>query len=407
MDKKLLTKRREKLAKQIKKDEIIIVFAASEKHDTWYFQQENNFLYLTGLEVPDAILIIYKGKKKPVIELFIERNIPEMVVWEGEKMLPKNAKEKSGIEKISFLDEFERKIGMYLLNKKKCFINRINSSLNSPLNKQQIFIKSVRDRFPYLSFEDFTEIIRPLRMVKDKWEIEQIQNAIDITGKGISEIYKKAKSGMMEYELEAILNYEITRSGMRHLGFKSIIATGKNAATLHYVHNNSKIGKNDLILMDVGASCNNYSADISRTFPVSGKFTTRQKAVYKEVLKVNKKIIEMIKPGVGLKELNDKTIELIKDALIELKLIKNKKDNKVYKKYYMHNVSHHLGLDTHDIGKRDSVLKTGNMITVEPGIYIPKEKIGVRIEDDILVTKTGYQNLSENIPKEIEELERG
>jgi len=402
MDKKLLTKRREKLAKQIKNDEIIILFAASEKHDTGYFQQENNFLYLTGLEVPDAILMIYKGKKKPFFELFIERNIPEMVVWEGEKLLPKNAKEKSGIEKISFLDEFERKIGMYLLNKKKCFINRIHSGLNSPLNKQQIFIKSVRDRFPYLSFEDFTEIIRPLRMVKDKWEIQQIQKAIDITGKGISEISKKAKSGMVEYELEAILNYEIIRSGMRHLGFKSIIASGENAATLHYVHNNSKIGKNDLILMDVGASCNNYSADISRTFPVSGKFTARQKAVYEEVLKVNKKIIEMIKPGVGLKELNDKTVELIKTALIKLKLIKDKKE---YKKYYMHSVSHHLGLDTHDVGKRDSVLKTGNVITVEPGIYIPKEKIGVRIEDDILVTKTGYQNLSENIPKEIEDIE--
>ncbi|MBC8385694.1 MAG: aminopeptidase P family protein [Candidatus Cloacimonetes bacterium] len=402
MDKKLLTKRREKLAKKLKKDEIIIVFAASEKHDTGYFQQENNFLYLTGLEVPNAILIVYKGKEKPVNELFIERNIPEMVVWEGEKMLPEKAKEQSGIENISFLDEFERKIGSYLLIKKRCYINRIFSGLNSPLNKQQLFIKSVRDRFPGLTFEDFTEIIRSLRMIKDKWEIEQIRKAIDITAKGISKIFRNAKSGMMEYELEAILNYEITKAGMRHLGFKSIIAGGKNAATLHYVHNNSKIGKNVLILMDVGASCNNYSADISRTFPISGKFTVRQKAVYNEVLKINKKIIEMIKPGVGLKELNDKTVELIKAALIKLKLIKDEKD---YKKYYMHSVSHHLGLDTHDIGKRDSILKAGNVITVEPGIYILDEKIGVRIEDDILVTKTGYQNLSENIPKEIEDLE--
>ncbi|HHE37379.1 MAG TPA: aminopeptidase P family protein, partial [Candidatus Cloacimonetes bacterium] len=373
-------------------------------HDTGYFQQENNFLYLTGLEVPEAVLVIYKIKDKPVIDLFIERNIPEMVVWEGEKMLPDKAREKSGIKMVSFLDEFERKLGMYLLNKHKCFINRIHSGLNSPLNKQQLFIKSVRDRFPELSYEDFTEIIRPLRMIKDKWEIQQIQKAIDITAQGISEIFKKAKSGMMEYELEAILNYEITRSGMRHLGFKSIIAAGKNAATLHYVNNNSMIGKNDLILLDVGAACNNYSADISRTFPVSGKFTARQKAVYGEVLKINKKIIAMVKPGVGLKELNEKTIELIKVALKKLKLIKDEKD---YRQYYMHSVSHHLGLDTHDVGKRDSILKTGNVITVEPGIYIPKEKIGVRIEDDILVTKTGHQILSKNIPKEIEDIERG
>ncbi len=405
MDKKLLTKRREKLAKKIKKDEIIILFAASEKHDTWYFQQENNFLYLVGLEIPDAVLVIYKVKDKPACELFIERNLPERIVWEGEKLIPKKAKQFSGIENISYLDEFERKIGSYLLNKKKCFINHIHSGLNSPLNKQQMFIKSVRDRFPNLIYEDFTEIIRPLRLIKDRWEIGQIQTAIDVTERGISEIMKKAKSGMMEYELEAILNYEIMRSGMRHLGFKSIIAAGKNAATLHYVHNDSKIGKNDLILLDVGAACNNYSADISRTFPVSGKFTTRQKAVYREVLSVNKKIIEMIKPGIGLKELNKETTKLIKEALVRLKLIKSTRGKKEYKKYYMHSVSHHLGLDTHDIGKRDSVLKAGNVITVEPGIYIPKEKIGVRIEDDILVTKTGCKNLSENIPKEIEELE--
>ena len=276
--------------------------------------------------------------------------------------------------------------------------------MNSPLNKEQSFVRQIRDRFPKILFDDLSKIILPLRTVKEKWEIKQIQKAIDITGKGIKQIYKKARAGMMEFELEAIFNYEITKTGLRHLGFKSIIAAGKNAATLHYESNNSKIGKNDLVLLDVGASYNNYSADISRTFPVSGKFTDRQKAVYEEVWNVQKAIIKMIKPGIGLKELNKKTVELISKALIKLKLIKDKKN---YKKYYMHSISHHLGMDTHDIGKRDSILKAGNVITVEPGIYIPEESIGVRIEDDILVTKDGYKNLSENIPKEIEEIERG
>ncbi|MCK4653865.1 MAG: M24 family metallopeptidase, partial [Candidatus Cloacimonetes bacterium] len=202
---------------------------------------------------------------------------------------------------------------------------------------------------------------------------------------------------------EALLIYEARKNGIKHMAFKPIIASGKNAATLHYEKNNSKIGKNDLVLLDVGASYNNYSADISRTFPVSGKFTKRQKAVYEEVLNINKAIIKMIKPGVSLPDLNKRTIELITEALIRLKLIKDKKD---YKKYYMHSVCHHLGMDAHDIGKRDSILKAGNIITVEPGIYIPEEKIGVRIEDDILVTKDGYKNLSENIPKEIKELEK-
>ncbi len=402
MDTKILNRRREKLAKQLNNNEITIVFAASPPEYPRYFLQNNNFLYLTGLEIPNAILILSKEKEKNVCMLFIERGIPEREVWEGKKMTTEESKQISGIEKILYLDEFDRIISFALLNKKKCFINGIQTSLNSVLNKQQNFIKQVRDKFPKLLFDDISEIILPLRTVKNGWEIKQLQKAIDITGTGIKSIIKKAKPGMMEYELEAILQYEITRKGLRHMGFKPIIASGGNAATLHYEQNNSSIGKNDLVLLDVGAACNNYCADISRTFPVSGKFTKRQKAVYKEVLDVNKTIIQMVKPGVSLPDLNKKTIELISNSLLRLKLIKDKKD---YKKYYMHSVSHHLGMDAHDIGKRDSVLEAGNVITVEPGIYIPEEKIGVRIEDDILVTKDGYKNLSKKIPKEIEELE--
>ena len=400
----MLKKRREKLAKQLKKDEMLFVFAASAPLYPHYFLQNNNFMYLTGLEIPNAVLVLGKDENKYLYKLFIERGIPEREVWEGKKMSLAEAKQKSGIEKVLYLDEFERNVNLRLNFTKKCYLNNIQTSLNSPLNKEQSFVRQIRDRFPKILFDDLSDIILPLRTVKEKWEIKQLQKAIDITGKGIKQIYKKARVGMMEFELEAIFIYEITKTGLRHLGFKSIIAAGKNAATLHYESNNSKIGKNDLVLLDVGASCNNYSADISRTFPVSGKFTVRQKAVYEEVLNVQKEIIKMLKPGIGLKELNKKTVELISKALIKLKLIKDKKD---YKKYYMHSISHHLGMDTHDIGKRDSVLQVGNVITVEPGIYIPEEGIGIRIEDDILVTKDGHKNLSEHIPKEIEELERG
>jgi len=261
----------------------------------------------------------------------------------------------------------------------------------------------MKQHFPQILAADITKLMIPLRSVKSDWEIEQLQKAIAITGSGIKNIMKKAKVGMMEYELDAILKYEINRSGMKHIGFKSIIAAGKNAATLHYEKNNSKIGKDEMVLLDVGAACNGYSADISRTFPVTGKFTKRQKQVYSEVLSINKQIIEMVKPGVGFKELNKKTVELIQNSLMKLKLIKDKTE---YRKYYMHSVGHHLGMDTHDLGARDSVLEAGNVITIEPGIYIPEESIGVRIEDDILVTSNGYQNLSENIPKEIKDLEK-
>ena len=401
MDLKLLTDHRKGLIKQLKSKELIIVFATSVVKYPRNYLQDNNFRYLTGLDVPDAILIISK-QKKPVIELFIERGIPEMEVWIGKKMTKEEATKASGIEKISFLDEFERKIGFYMAPSFKVHTNVGYNSIDKPLNKQQNFIFKAKQHFPHITAVDMTKIMIPLRSVKTKWEIEQMQKAIDVTGEGIKNIIKKSKVGMMEYELEAILQYEVTRKGLRHMGFKPIIAAGGNAATLHYEQNNSKIRKDEMVLLDVGAACNGYSADISRTFPVSGKFTKRQKEVYSEVLIINKKIIKMVKPGIGMKELNEKTVELIQKALIKLKLIKDKKN---YRKYYMHSVGHHLGMDTHDLGARDSVLEIGNVITIEPGIYIPEEKIGVRIEDDILVTKTGYKNLSENIPKEISELD--
>ncbi len=398
----LLKKRRKKLLGQLEDNELALIFAASEPGYPDYFLQDNNFLYFTGVEIPDAVFVFCKIKNKPVVHLFIERTIPEMIVWEGKKLTIDEAVKISGIEKISYLDEFKRKISMFLYPISKCYVNIGSGNLNSPLSKQQDFIKKTRDRFPHITFKDITDKMRPLRLIKDKWEVEQLRKAIDITGKGIVQIMKKAQPGMIEYELEAILNYEVTKSGLRHMGFKSIIASGINAATLHYINNNSKIGKNDLILLDVGAACNNYNADISRTFPVSGKFTPRQKAVYQEVLNINKKIIEMVKPGIPLTKLSEKTVKLITASLVKLKVITKKED---YKKYYMHSVSHHLGMDAHDIGKRDSILEVGNVITVEPGIYIPEDKIGVRIEDDILVTKDGYKNLSIKIPKEIEELE--
>ncbi len=401
MNSKLLTDRRKGLTKQLKENELVIIFAASISKYPRNFLQDKNFKYLSGLDVPDAILVISK-QKKPVMEIFIERGIPEMEVWEGKKLTKEKATKVSGIERISFLDEFERKIGFYMASSSKVYTNLGYNNIDKPLNKAQSFISKVKQHFPQITATDITKLMVPLRSVKTKWEIEQMQKAIDVTGNGIINIIKESKIGMMEYELDAILKYEINRGGFKHIGFKSIVAAGKNAATLHYDQNNSKIGKDEMVLLDVGAAYNGYSADISRTFPVSGKFTKRQKEVYSEVLFINKKIIKMVKPGIGMKELNEKTVELIQKSLIKLKLIKDKKD---YRKYYMHSVGHHLGMDTHDLGARDSVLKVGNVITVEPGIYIPEEKIGVRIEDDILVTKTGYKNLSENIPKEINELE--
>lgn len=403
IDKKIFESRRNKLLKTMKLGQTAIIFAASRSKYPRYFLQDKNFYYLTGLETPDAILAIRKQKKKPTITLFIERNIPERIVWEGKKIEPDEVKEQTGIESVKYLDEFDFNINNFLYSSNGLFVNNIVTAYSSRLNRSQEFVQKALKSDPTFQINSFYKIVAQIRSIKDKYEIAQLQKAIDITGKGIVEIYKNAKSGMNEYELEALLYKEIIGSGLRHLGFKSIIASEVNATTLHYEENNSQIPENSLVLLDVGAACNNYSADISRTFPVNGKFTDRQKEVYEKVLNVQKNIIEMVKPGVSFEELNKKTNELITKALIELGLIKDEKERT---KYYMHGFGHFLGLDTHDVGDRNITLKAGNVITVEPGIYIKEEKIGVRIEDDILVTKTGFKVLSESIPKEIAELEK-
>ena len=403
MENQMFITRREKLFAEMKANEVVVLFANEEPTYPRYFLQDKDFYYLTGLEIPDAILILKKTDQKNNEILLIERGIPEMEVWNGKKMKAEEASTISGIKTTKYIDEFSRFVASQLANCQTVHTHHLISSYGTTQNRQQNFCETARKTNPNLVFKDYTDLIRPLRKIKDEYEIKQLQKAINATGAGFNRIFKQAKAGMMEYELEAMLNYEVTKRGLRHMGFKSIIACGVNAATLHYVENNTKVNENDLVLCDVGAACNNYSADVTRTFPISGKFTTRQKEIYQEVLHIQKEIISMIKPGVGMVDLNKKTIELITSALKKLGLIT---DDQERVKYYMHSIGHHLGLDTHDVGERNSVLEAGNVITIEPGIYIEEEKIGVRIEDDILVTENGYRNLSESIPKEISDLEQ-
>ncbi|MBN2461019.1 MAG: aminopeptidase P family protein [Candidatus Cloacimonetes bacterium] len=399
----MLQSRRKKLEASLNEGETVIIFAAEPINYPAYFLQESNFFYFTGLDTPNAVLFQIKYKDKLESMLFIERGIPEREVWDGKKTTVAEATRESGIEKVYYLDEFYDKISSWLVLTRKCWINLGNRQLLSSPNRAQMFVSAMREKNPQILYDDTSELLRKFRAVKDKWEIEQIRQAIAVTREGILTIFSQARARMMEFELEAILNYEVYRRGLRHFGFKAIIASGINAAILHYIENNSKINAGDLVLLDVGARCNNYSADITRTFPVSGKFNGRQEKIYSAVLSVQKAVIAMIKPGVSLIDLNKRTEELITKELLDLKLIDDEKD---FRKYYMHSVSHHLGLDTHDIGARDSVLEKGNVITVEPGIYVPEERIGIRIEDDILVTARGCEVLSASIPKEIEDLEK-
>jgi len=381
--------------------EACIIFA-NQAENLRKFSQDNNFLYFTGLNIPNAILVLIKSADAVQEMLFIERGIPEREVWDGKKMTKDEAQEISEIRRVLYLDEYDATMSMWcpMLNKIHANIGFV--ALDQPLNYALYRLEPLRIRFPQIQIADITPLITPLRKIKDAWEIEQMQKAIDITGEGILDIIRQARASMYEYELEAMLFYRMQRSGAHHWGFAPIIASGINAATLHYGQNNCRIEEGQLVLMDVGAAYNNYSADITRCFPVSESFSDRQRQIYQLVLDVQKEIIEMIKPGVSLMDLQVRTRELLAESALAIGLIK---DLDEITRYYMHGVSHFLGLDTHDLGGRNAILEAGNVITVEPGIYIPEENLGVRIEDDVLVTESGNHVLSHNIPKEISEIE--
>ncbi|MDP2173843.1 MAG: Xaa-Pro aminopeptidase [Candidatus Cloacimonadaceae bacterium] len=393
--------RREKLAERLNDGENIILFANS-KGELEKFSQDNNFLYFTGLNHPELIYTAGKFGGKFNDMLFIERSNPEREVWDGKKLTADEATQISGIKRVKYLDEFYAVLSTMCPMMKKIYSNLGFVSLTKPMTYPMYMLEPLRIRHPQIEINQVNDMAAPLRKVKDDFEILQIQKAIDITGKGILDAMESARAQMMEYELEAMLYYRMQRSGVQHWGFAPIIAAGINAATLHYGNNDCLIEVGDLVLMDVGASYNNYSADITRCFPISANFTSRQRQIYQSVLDVQKEIISMIKPGVLLSTLNITTRDLLAEKMISIGLIESADQ---IEKYYMHSVSHFLGMDTHDLGGREAVLEIGNVITVEPGIYIPEEKLGVRIEDDVLVTEDGFCVLSQNIPKEIDEIE--
>jgi Xaa-Pro aminopeptidase len=241
-----------------------------------------------------------------------------------------------------------------------------------------------------------------LRTIKSEDEVNELKKAIKITEEGIKSLMKNAKSGIMEYQLEAHFDFVLKNSGVRDYAFKTIAASGKNATVLHYSQNNSLIGENDLVLFDLGAQWNYYNADITRTIPASGKFTERQKEIYNIVLKAQLETIKIMKPGTPFLELNKTTRKVLTEELKRINLIK---EDSELSNYYYHGVSHYLGLDTHDVGDREAVLTPGMVLTVEPGLYIAEEGIGIRIEDDVLITEDGNEVLSPDIIKTVEDIE--
>ena len=399
----VFTKNRENLLKKLEDNSLLVLFAGEAKRKTadeyFPFTPNRNFYYLTGVDEEKHILMIKKINGVVDEVLYILKPNLEQERWTGKTIRDYEAKEVSGIENIKYLEEFKSDLNMIFTNgiAENLYLDLERVSFDEEMSKSQSFAKEIKERYPQVVIKDVYSDIASLRQIKCKEEVEEIKKAAHITAKGVELLMKECKPGMKEYELEAYFDFYLKQNGVKDYAFKTI------AATLHYVDNNSEIKDGDLILFDLGAQVNYYNGDISRTFPANGKFTKRQKEVYEEVLKVNEEIINSIRPGVGFYEINDKANNLLAEACVRLGLIEDKKD---YRKYYFHSIGHSLGLDTHDVGKRDIILEEGMVYTVEPGLYIEEEAIGIRIEDDVLVTKDGCEVLTKECIKSVEDIEK-
>lgn len=409
MKQEFFVRNREKLAEKLEDESLTLLFAgqapprsADEAYD---FVPNRNFYYLTGVDRPNIILMMKKSGDKVEETLLIEENDPVMAKWVGEKMSQEEAKEISGIERIFYLDRFKSEVHRALQGEGiECvYLNFELPSWDAPLTPAHDFAKELREKYPHVSLGNVYPHICQLRLIKSPEEVDKIRKAIDITVEGVENIMKHAKPGMMEYELEAYFDFTLHRHGIREHAFPTIVGAGRNGTILHYGENKAKTEDGDLVLFDLGAAYEYYSADITRTIPVNGKFTDRQKLFYNIVLRALKETTEKIRPGIEFAELNKHTKKVLAEECKKIGLIE---DEEEIVNYYYHGVSHSLGLDTHDVGRyRDAVLEPGMVLTVEPGLYVEEENIGIRIEDDVLVTENGYENLSEHMIREAEEIE--
>lgn len=401
---------RAKLLEKIKDNSIVILFAGNAPKKTadeaYPFTPNRNFYYSTGISEEDHILVMSKIDGVEKTTLFIKDIDLELERWIGKSIRKEEATEISGIEDVKFKSQFESDIHRLLCLKEEVnlYLDLERDSISSPSSIANEFAKNIVSKYPQVMIKNVFSIFGELRLVKSEEEVDNIKKAISITIEGIESLMKNSKPGMKEYQLESYFDFVCKNNGVKDLAFKTIAAAGKNAATLHYVANDAELKDGDLIQFDLGAQYNFYNADISRAFPVNGRFTERQKAVYNAVLKVNEEIINDIKPGKTFRDINKKATDLIAEECIKLGLIKEKSE---VSKYYFHSIGHSLGLDTHDLETphRDITFKEGVVYTVEPGIYIEEENIGVRIEDDILVTKDGVINLTSQMIKTVEEIE--
>lgn len=383
---------------------------------TMPFQQHRDILYLSGVDQEESILLLFpdavEDKHREV--LFLRETNEHIAIWEGEKLTKEKAFEVSGVKTVYWLSDFD-KIFFELMTQAETIYFNTNEHYRQSVEtetREARFIKATKEKFPAHNWAKSNPILQRLRAVKDPLEIEVLQQACDITEKGFRRVLQFVKPGVWEYEIEAEYMHEFLRNRSNGFAYTPIIASGNNANVLHYIENNQQCKSGDLILMDVGASYANYSSDMTRTIPVSGTYSKRQKEVYNSVLKVKNEATKLLVPGAFWKEYHLEVGKLMTSELLQLGLLdkadvqNEDPDWPAYKKYFMHGTSHHMGLDTHDYGILWEPIKAGMVFTVEPGIYIPEEGFGIRLEDDVVVQEKGEPfNLMRNIPIEAGEIE--
>ena len=401
--------RRNKILKSLQSNVAIMLFSGKapmrSEDEAYPFSVNRNFYYLTGLDKEDMVLLMYNldGVSKEI--LFILPYNKSLARWVGGRMLKEEASEISEIKDVRNVSEIDETVASLMNRTRKdnnfkfCF-DFWHYNMDQEETPALRYSKKLRERYPYVVFKDIYPVLTHLRLIKDEYEISCIRKAIHTTNLGIQQMMKSAKPGVNEMTMEGVFDFVLAQAMCRNTAFDTIAASGERATILHYSDNNQVMNDGELFLCDLGATYNYYCADISRTFPVNGRFSDRQREIYEIVLNAQKIVENNARVGMKMKDLNQMVIDFYKKELPLHGLYRDVSD------YYFHSVSHHLGLDTHDVdGGMGAVLEAGNVITNEPGLYIADEGIGIRIEDDLVITGTGCEVLSKEIIKEVYDIE--
>jgi len=406
--KALYESHRNQLGNLMEIGDMAILFAGTAPKSTadahYPFYANKNMFYFTGCTREKFIFAMIKSEKGLEPVLFIEKPDYDVEKWVGRKLTKEAATALSGIKDIQYLDGFNTWVNRTVYNGtvQRLFLDLEKLSWDEGDSPAAVYAKDFSTRYPFVTIKSLHYILCELRVIKSEEEISAMQTAVDITKKGLDAVLSVLNEDVFEYQLESTFAHTIRMNGADRCSFQTIAASGGDGVILHYVENEKPVKNGDLVLMDLGAQYKEYAADITRTYPVSGQYTDRQKQIYNIVLKAQQAVIDAMKPGLPYDKLNVICSETLTAELKNIGLIQ---EDHELSKYYYHGVSHYLGLDVHDIGSRNGLLKAGMVLTVEPGLYIAEEGIGIRIEDDVLITETGHTVLSAAIPKTVEEIE--